>query len=456
MDLRRSAAAVAASAILFYFGTGLSPVAQLTWVAPLPILLLAPRVRTSTALIAAFVAHLLGTTNSWAFQLRSHDVPFWPMGLMIDVGMSLVFTASVWAFRRTYSRPLLAAFTAPAVWTGALYVVSVSNPAGMMGTFANHQAGFPLVMQTAALTGMWGVEFLVMFVPCAIAAARPATLLVATGVLGLVLVGGAIRMDTGPTRKVATIATNQHVWAPDVDSPAGKDLISAYADEISKLPDDVTMIVLPEQTVRSTTTPAVIQPLINAAHGRTVVVGVAYDDGRNKFNYAVTADQVYLKQHDSVSPRGHDLVFPDARTGVVICADVNFPAPTRDYANAGTEILAIPASDEDTNGWQHSRTALIRGVENGQAVVWSDRTGESMISDGWGRVVASAHTGGNGPFTTLVADVPIGPGATAYTSLGDWFAWLCLALAVAGLVVKPRRAPLEIPPLRQAESAARG
>ena len=29
--------------------------------------------------------------------------------------------------------------------------------------------GFPLVLQTAALTGAWGVEFLVVFVPAAIA-----------------------------------------------------------------------------------------------------------------------------------------------------------------------------------------------------------------------------------------------------------------------------------------------
>lgn len=455
MDWKRSAGAVAASAVLFFFGTGMSPVAVLTWVAPLPIMLLAPRVPTRTAIAAAFVAYLLGTTNSWAFQLRSHDVPFVPMGIVIDVGMSLVFTASVWAFRRTYRRPLLAAFTAPTVWTGLLYLVSVASPAGILGTFANHQAGFPLLLQTTALTGMWGVEFLVMFVPCAIATAQRTTLITATGLLAIVLVGGAFRMSTGPTQKVAAIATNQKKWAPDVDSKAGMDLMAGYAGEISKLPDDVTTVVLPEQTVRSTATPKVIQPLIDAARGKTLVVGVAYDDGKNKYNYAVTADQLYLKHHDSVSPPGNSLAFARPNTGVEICADVNFPHPSRDYARAKTQLLAIPASDEDTNGWQHSRTALIRGVENGQAVVWSDRTGESMISDGWGRIVASAHTGGNGPFTTLVADVPMGPGATVYTALGDWFAWLCLALALGGLVVRPRRDYGAAPGLRATSLASR-
>jgi apolipoprotein N-acyltransferase len=179
------------------------------------------------------------------------------------------------------------------------------------------------------------------------------------------------------------------------------------------------------------------------------VVGFAHWDGKNKYNYALTfpadgGDPVtYLKHHDTVSPPGHDLVFPPttgARAGVEICFDVNFPNPSRDYAKSGAQLLAIPASDEDDNGWQHSRAALLRGMENGQPVIWSARTGTLMISDGWGRVLADAHTGGPDPFTTIVADVPIGPGATPYTYLGDWFAWLCLALTVGGLIAAYRPA----------------
>jgi hypothetical protein len=29
--------------------------------------------------------------SRWAFQLRSHDEPLWPVGITINVGMSLVF-----------------------------------------------------------------------------------------------------------------------------------------------------------------------------------------------------------------------------------------------------------------------------------------------------------------------------------------------------------------------------
>ena len=49
-------AATAASAVLFFFGTGLDPLPELAWVAPLPVLLLAPRVSGVTAFGSAFAA----------------------------------------------------------------------------------------------------------------------------------------------------------------------------------------------------------------------------------------------------------------------------------------------------------------------------------------------------------------------------------------------------------------
>jgi apolipoprotein N-acyltransferase len=459
-------AALVCSAVLFYFGTGLTPVAALTWVAPLPVLLLAPRVSGLTAGSVAFLAFLLGTANSWAFQLRSHDTPLWPIGVMIDAGLALVFTLAVVAFRLQLrrGRPLGAVITAPAVWTGALYVVSVSNPMGLGGTFANMQGDVPVVLQSAAVTGMWGVEFLVMLAPSAVAvlltpevrvALRFRAAIIAAAVLALALGAGALRMamtSTGPTQRVAAIATNQRAWAPDLGTPAGQDLVVAYADRIEAMPDGVRTVVLPEQSFASDQLrpAALYDPMRQAAKTRDVdiIVGFAYREGKAKYNYALIFPAgggdpaTYLKHHDMVSPPGHDLVFTSTggvRAGVEICLDINLPNPSRDYAAAGAALLAIPASDETDNGWQHSRTAILRGVENGQPLVWSARTGMPMITDGLGRVLADARTGGPGPFTTIVADVPVGPGATPYTQLGDWFAWLCLVITLGGLVRGSRR-----------------
>jgi apolipoprotein N-acyltransferase len=170
------------------------------------------------------------------------------------------------------------------------------------------------------------------------------------------------------------------------------------------------------------------------------VLGLVQGEGRTLYNVALTfpadggSPARYLKQHDLVSPHGHELTFaPRTRTGAEICADVDFARPTRDYGAAGAALLAIPASDNGGNGWQHSRTALLRGVENGLPVVWAAQNGTLMISDSRGRVLAQAHSDGPAPFTMITAEVT-GPVTTFYSRHGDWFAWLCLAVALIGLI----------------------
>ena len=73
----RMTAALAAvmSATLFYLGTGLRPVPWCTWLAPLPVLVLAPRVSARVAFIAAFAAWLAGETVLWGYFLSTLRIP---------------------------------------------------------------------------------------------------------------------------------------------------------------------------------------------------------------------------------------------------------------------------------------------------------------------------------------------------------------------------------------------
>ncbi|MEV6846718.1 nitrilase-related carbon-nitrogen hydrolase [Actinoplanes sp. NPDC051411] len=450
-----AAAALACSAVLGYLGTGLAPIAALTWLAPLPVLLLAPRVPARTALGVAFGAYLLGTANSWAFQLHSHDEPMVPVGLTINIGMSLTFVLTVWLFRSLAGRgrALLAAVAPAAAWTGVLYLVATVNPHGLMGTFANDQGDRPLVLQATAVAGMWAVEFLVMFAPCVVAAllapAAPRAARLRTAAVGVLTFGAVLgfgilglRGTAGPPQRVAAIAPNRYAWAP----PVSDGLVAGYVREIENLPEGVRTVVLPEAAFGSDEADpaALTQPMRQVARARGVDIVLGFvqapAQGRGVDNVALIfpadggSPARYLKQHDLVSRPGHDLVFaPRTRTGAEICADVDFARPSRDYGAAGTSLLAIPASDNGGNGWQHSRAALLRGVENGLPVVWAAQNGTLMISDGRGRVLAQARSEGPARFTTITADVT-GPVATFYSRHGDWFAWLCLAAALSGLI----------------------
>jgi apolipoprotein N-acyltransferase len=454
-------AATAGSAGLFYVGTGLAPIAALAWLAPLPVLLVAPRVPGVVAATAAFLACLFGMTNTWGWYAHSYDVPL-PWGVLITVGFAVIFCWTVLIFRALLrrGRALLAVAAAPAVWTGALYLISEVNPQGIAGTMATTQADIPVVLQMVSVTGAWGLEYLVIMVPSSLAAllapavataARVRIATVAGIVVATVLVGGAVRLagisGGEGTQRVALIAHNRDSWAPDLDTPAARELLAGYLRQIAALPAGVRTVVLPEGAFgsRAAAPAALLEPMSRLAQERGVdiVVGFAWWDGDDKYNYALTfpargGEPVrYLKFHDMVSQPGRELVFPPAagaRMGVVICADVNFRDPISRYATADTKLLAIPAADEDDNGWQHSRTALLRGVENGQSVAWGGRKTRLLLADGFGRVFADAPTGGQGEFTVAVGDVPIGPGATHYSRFGDWFALGCLGLVLIGLV----------------------
>ncbi|MEV5543146.1 acyltransferase [Saccharopolyspora shandongensis] len=345
--------ATAGSAVLFFFGTGLAPVAALTWLAPLPVLLIAPRVSGVVAATAAFAACFLGTTNLWGWSANSHDLPLLPGGLLVTAAFGLTFALAVLVFRGLLrrGRALLAALAGPAVWVGVLYLVSVSNPMGIMGTLATTQADVPVVLQVASVTGAWGIDYLVLLVPAALAAvlapavstgARVRTGTVAVVLLVAALGGGALRLasEPGPAQRVALVASNQKGWAADLGTPDGRDLLRDYLARLAELPRGVQTVVLPEGAFGSTEAqPAVlVEPMGRLARERgfDIVVGFAHWDGGAKYNYALTfparggGPVPYLKQHDTVSPAGRELVFPPvvgARLGVEICMDVTSGIP---------------------------------------------------------------------------------------------------------------------------------
>jgi apolipoprotein N-acyltransferase len=453
--------ATVGSAVLFFFGTGLDPVPELAWVAPLPILLLAPRVPGAAAMACAFLAYLAGSAGSWNYFWHSLSIPR-PAAIGILGGSALLFALSTGLFRLLVRRGhgFLAAFAAPALWTVALYVVSLLNPTGVMGTFMTTQADRPSVLRLAAVTGGWGVEFLVLLVPAAVAAALAPGVRARSRTIGLVAVAAVLGALTfasipsvsGPSTRVALIAPAQSRWAADVATTDGQALLRSYVDQVGRLPDGVRAVVLPEAAfaVDQASRPRLVEAFSEVARTRNldVVTGVVDTTPDGRFNAALAIPPSgppveYRKWHNGDSPNltsGTQLAHL-AGIGLMVCMDVNFADPSREYGEAGTGLVLIPASDEDVDGWVHSRTALIRGVENGFSVAWSAARGTPMLADAQGHVLAETHTGDR-PFSVVVADVPLGPGKTPYARFGDWFAWLCGLVALAGLVVGARRPSL--------------
>lgn len=457
------------SAALFYFGTGFAPMAVLTWLAPLPVLFMAPRVPATATALMAFFGYFLGTINEWGFFTHSHDEPV-SVGLTVSAGCALVFMVLTLIFRGLLlrGRPVLAVLAAPALWAGALSLVARYNPTGVMGTLASTQIELPMLLQTASITGFLGIEFLILFVPCVLAAltapaevrpvARIRTLVLAAVLAGLVLGGGALRLalarPTGPAEHVALVTSTNTTWAPDLTTPAGTTLLDGYAAKIAAVPAGTQLVVLPEGafTANGSGLSVLVGKLSPIATDRnvTIVVGVVEGAGNLALSILPSGNTVnYLKWHDTVATKGHQLVYPSlagAKLGVEVCADVDFTDPSRAYAQGGAQLLAIPASDEGADGLEHANTAQLRGVENGLGVAWADRNGEMLVADGFGNVVAKTDSAtAPGQFAVLTAAIPPNPGTTLYTRLGDWFGWFCLGLALLALIScfipRPAREP---------------
>ncbi|MCD2182252.1 carbon-nitrogen hydrolase family protein [Rhizobium sp. GN54] len=106
---------------------------------------------------------------------------------------------------------------------------------------------------------------------------------------------------------------------------------------------------------------------------------------------------------------------PFGKLGFAICYDVRFPELFKAEAQAGAEIISVPAAFTRQTGEAHWETLLrARAIENGVYIVAAAQAGlhqdgretfgHSIIVDPWGRVLAAA--GGSGE-AVIVADIDV-------------------------------------------------
>lgn len=449
----------------FWFGTGLTPLWWCTWLAPLPLLWLATRVRASAVAAAAFVAALAGSLNQWHYV---HDLIKLPIQVLLLQGAiaAAAFALIVLLYRRLALRGhvLAAMFAVPLFWTAVFFANAATSPHGTWGDLAYTQMDAPLLIQIAAVTGLWGVGFSVMLGAAWVATlANAAAALHAratAGVIGAVLLGatigyGAWRLsDDAAERSVKIGLVSQPGGKPlAAAEPAGEVLLGQYLAQLTPLADaGAQYLVIPEVSF------GVEQPDIPALrdfaqqHGVTLLTGVDLKmpnvPERNAslvFDAHGGAASVYWKHHlvpvfeDRFTPGSDTTLLPGSKVGLTICKDNDFPALLRRYGVQDAQLMLIPAWDFDLDGWLHSRMAILRGVESGFAIARSARDGRLTLSDDRGRVLAEASSE-DGP-AHLIGDLPLRSTHTLYARWGDWFAWLCVAglAIVLGFAVWPRR-----------------
>ena len=391
----------------------------------------------------------LAAGSRWAFRVRAI-----PLGSPIAVGAVAVIVEwidfsllPVWGTAQCFAR----------VWSAApfsIQFVSITGVTGLVFVLTTAQALLASVIatllarrRTATTGGPSEPRIITRF-----------ALLIA--LLGLPLIANTVlwhqREET--TIRVAAIGWNWDHLERGFDTSAYIVYDSMYAPLLKEaLESGAQVIVSPEVVFRFTefTRPELLSQLSYEArtHGVWLLVGAfdhqRYDnrlifvgpDGRVHGEYRKTHLIPFAEDYEAGDGTLVTAAVGDVRIGGMICQDDNFTDIARRYGQQQVQVMAVPTNDWEQVKDHHLENALFRAVENRYGVIRAASNGISVLVSPHGEVLARRDHFEEGP-GVIVADMPVGTGATFYSEVGDWFPATCFIFLVAcclGQVVRRRR-----------------
>jgi deaminated glutathione amidase len=188
--------------------------------------------------------------------------------------------------------------------------------------------------------------------------------------------------------------------------------------------DDTTLAALRDETARAGVWLLIgsLGVLTTDADGRfanrSFLIGpdgaiVARYDKIHMFDVNVSETEVY-RESSGYRPGTRAVLAeaPFARIGMTVCYDVRFPYLYRALANAGAEILTVPAAFNHITGAAHWETLLrARAIETGCYVLAPAQTGFHPEKAGKGRRT-HGHSLAISPWGEVLSDAGTEPGIT--------------------------------------------
>jgi len=449
---------------LLYLALGLNDMWFLTGFALVPILWLAyTNVPLWQMIVAAVCVWLAG--QIYAFQCYGSVSPLLILSglltLTIAFPVALVFSRIVQ--RRASALATLLSF--PACWTAFEYLYGLVAPNGSYGSLAYSQMSAPLLIQSASLFGMYSITFLICLFANALAMAlhsslRSSRLLaLGLGICALAVVFGWARLSRpqpGGVTVGAFVDAGAMLTAYNSDSlDSAVSVSTAYAHAITLAADKGVQFAVTSEggiQARREWRDSILAPLLAVTQqtGVQIIAGVGEVKPPADLAFALQPNgdpRVYAKRHlvpflETQLTPGHSSGWLGDGRAMEICKDMDFPRTVLADAQYGIRLMGVPAGDFGKDAWLHARMAIMRGVENGFAIVRAANDGLLTASDAEGRVIAQKHSAASG-MTILIASLPPGPGSTLYVDIGDAFAWcsVILFLGVGARCARPKRTP---------------
>ncbi len=447
------------SAVLYYFSTGLEGGYWfMLWLAPVPVLLFSFYNAKIPAFLAAFLAVFLSKADMAVYLINTLS---WSLAFIF-----ILLTSTLFAFVILLTRTIVAkvesyaaVFIFPVLMTSMEYILSLTI--GTFGSLAYTQANSIFFIQTASITGMYGITFTVSLFASFIAfltmieskKTGSGSFIIPSIILIVVVVFGAYRTINlsdakGKEKnfKVLLIAVDSLASHQNIYNPKNRDiLLQRYIELIGRNKAELAdIIILPEKTAGLTPEekPSYYSNFSKLAfeNGSLITAGfkidgspdkniaaVFFPDGKTVLEY----QKKYLVEgwERSFGSGSNVLIFDykNIKIGTAICRDMDYPEWIRKYSSA--DILLVPSWDFRADNWWHSRMAVLRGVDNGFTILRPAKEGDLTVSGPCGQIIKESVFDKNKRDHQLISDIKIVKRDTFYSKTGDWFCIINLIAA---------------------------
>lgn len=432
----------------------------------------------------------------------THVHGFLPLPLSIGILLLLAAYLSLypvlWALGLNWgaARGLSLVWWGPVLWVtlefGQTYIIS-GFPWELLG---NGLVPHPMLLQVADLTGVYGLSFLLVLINACLwrllspprarrsrhyqYAVAVCLILVAWLGYGYYRLGEVQNLEAkSPKLKVAVVQGNikqGEKWK--------KEMVQATLDryaELTRRVQGAQLIVWPETAapfffLRTPDLSAQVQAIAKESGGSLLFGAPAWEltaNGESYFNraYLLSPQGEVLGYYDKAhlvpygeyvplrrfmpfigkmvpmvgdfaeGPVGATVNLPDGvAVGPLVCYESIFPYLSRAQVANGAKLLVNITNDawfgKTAAAYQHLAMAVMRCVENHVCLARAANTGISAFIDARGQIlwqseiyVPEAHA----------LELPLIPGGSLYTRIGDVFAWACLIFTGMALILARRR-----------------
>ena len=380
-------------------------------------------------------------------------------GLYKGLQMALFAVLAGLLMKRRWAIPAVAA-----LWTG---IERTHGPFGFAWLdLGNAGINMPVPMRLAPITGVYGLSFVFAVLGCAVAGIalrRPRRELAWLLPVPLLLVLPAAPRPAAPTQRALVVQPNL-----DTEMTWTTDTLRETEEKLALLSraSGASMVLWPEVPAPFYANDADFREYMAqvAQRSRTYfLLGVVdYNSAREPLNSAIMLGPSghILDRYDKINlvpfgefipplfgwvnrithevgdfvPGNRVVVFPveEHQVGAFICYESALPGFVRQFVRSGAEVLVNLSNDgyfgHSAAREQHLALVRMRAAENRRWIIRATNDGITAVIDPRGRVTERLQ-----PFAETAGMMRYGyvREQTPYTRYGDWFAWGCLAAALA-------------------------